>query len=163
MDMVSQSHRWEVNWYIDVITVHNCNLRGWATTIFKRQIFLSVGVQLEAELAWRWWGALVASVFSRRPNSRSFFHWLRLTFSRAECFNTNCNAGCGLFAPWRRGSRVSEELGLLPHQVADDRDLEGSSDPEKVSQPRYFKELPRWEVGPWQFKQDLTLLSWWIC
>ena len=129
----------------------------------KRQIFLSTGVQLEGELAWRWWGALVASVFSRRPNSRSFFHWLRLTFSRAECFNTNCNAGCGLFAPWRRGSRVSEELGVLPHQVADDRDLEGSSDPEKVSQPCYFKELPRWEVGPWQFMQDLTLLSWWIC
>ena len=51
----------------------------------KRQIFLSTGVQLEGELAWRWWGALVASVFSRRPNSRSFFHWLRLTFSRAEC------------------------------------------------------------------------------
>ena len=80
-----------------------------------------------------------------------------------EYFNTNCNAGCGLLAPWRRGARVSEELGLLPHQVADDRDLEGSSDPEKVSQPCYFKELPRWEVGPWQFKRDLTLLSWWIC
>ena len=110
-------------WYIDVITVHNCNSWGWATTIFRTTIFLSTGVQLEAELAWRWWGALVASVFSRRSNFRSFFRCLRLKSPRAEYLNTNCNAGCGLRAPWRRGARVSEELGLLLHQVIDDRGL----------------------------------------
>ena len=57
------------------------------------------------------------------------FHWKLL-------------AGCGLLALRRRGAGVSKELGLLLHQAAYDRDLEGSSDPEKVPQPCHFQELP---------------------
>ena len=85
-------------------------------------------------------------------------------------FHQNLLAGCGLLALWRRGAGVSKELGLLLHQVADDRDLEGSSDPEKVPQPCHFQELPFWEISSvhgqsrrWIVEMDFTRMCWWIC
>ena len=45
---------------------------------------LLLGVRSEAELVWRWWEALVASVSSRKTNFRSSYCWLTYPFVQLD-------------------------------------------------------------------------------